>query len=162
MKKLASTVILSSSRPISRRSFVVVSGASILAAATCSGATLLNPNPNESNFGKKEIPLGFDNFSIRAHNWKAGKLIEFASEQKLDSLLLSDLDVYENHEAAYLQGLKKKSEELGIQLHAGTGSICPTADRFTDKYGSAEELLRWESKSRKKLGHQFFVVTWEE
>lgn len=147
---------IDSSRSISRRAFVAAGSASFLTAASCSGALLPSRKVIESESGKGKIPLGFDNFSIRAHNWKADKLIEFAAEQKLDSLLLSDLDVYENHEASYLNGLKKKADDLGIQVHAGTGSICQTAARFTDKYGSAEELLRLGIKVAKEIGSPVF------
>ena len=54
------------------------------------------------------IALGFDNFSIRAHGWKAGKLLDYAASQKVDCLLLSDLDVYDSHEESYLKDLGQK------------------------------------------------------
>jgi len=140
---------------VSRRKFVIASGVSMLAASNAIGMT--GPRfETEAADAAAKIPLGFDNFSIRAHQWKADRLIEFAAEQQLDSVLLSDLDVYENHEVSYLETLKKKAGDLGIVVHAGTGSICPTADRFTDKYGSAEELLRLGIKVAKSIGSPVF------
>ena len=81
--------------------------------------------------GKKlstsKIPLGFDNFSIRALGWKAPKLIEYASEQRVDALLFSDLDVYESHDHGYLKEVGQEVKKQNIILHAGTGGICPTS-----------------------------------
>jgi 3-oxoisoapionate decarboxylase len=88
------------------------------------------------------LKLGFDNFSIRALNWKAPQLINYAQELKVDALLLSDLDVYENHTTPYLKDIGKKATDAGLELHVGTLCVCPTAKRFNAKYGTAEELLR--------------------
>ena len=87
------------------------------------------------------LKLGFDNFSLRALGWKAPRLIEYAAEQKADALLLSDLDVYENHTPEYLAGIGKRARDAGVELHVGTLAICPTSTRFDAKWGSAEELL---------------------
>ncbi|RYD27992.1 MAG: sugar phosphate isomerase/epimerase, partial [Verrucomicrobiaceae bacterium] len=91
----------------------------------------------------KTLPpaLGFDNFSIRACGWKAGQLLDYAASRKVDCLLLSDIDVYESHEAGYLKDIGKKARDLGITLHAGTGAICPSSVRFSDKWGNADEHL---------------------
>ena len=106
--------------------------------------------------GKKlstsKIPLGFDNFSIRALGWKAPKLIEYASKQRVDALLFSDLDVYESHDHGYLKEVGQEVKKQNIILHAGTGGICPTSKSFKDKYGSAEQHLRLLIKVAKSLG----------
>lgn len=87
------------------------------------------------------LALGFDNFSIRAFGWKAPQIIDYAASLKVDCLLLSDIDVYENHEAGYLKDIGKKAKDLGITLYAGTGAICPSSVRFSDKWGNADEHL---------------------
>ena len=97
-------------------------------------------------------PLGFDNFSIRGLGWKAEQLIEYASKQKVDALLFSDLDVYESHEKGYLSEIRQESKKQGIALQAGTGGICPTSAKFNDKYGSAEEHLRLLIRVAKAVG----------
>jgi sugar phosphate isomerase/epimerase len=99
-----------------------------------------------------KLKLGFDNFSIRAFGWKAPKLIEYAASVKADVLLLSDLDVYESRDDGYLAGLKKKADELGVAVQAGTGSICPTSSTWKDKWGSPEEHLKLTIKVAKALG----------
>ncbi|MDB6069775.1 MAG: Xylose isomerase-like barrel [Verrucomicrobiales bacterium] len=102
--------------------------------------------------GKGRIPLGFDNFSIRAAGWKAGRIVEYAGAQKVDCLLLSDLDVYESHDESYLKDLGKKARDLGVTLYAGTGGICPSAFRFSNKWGTADEHLALSIRVAKAVG----------
>jgi len=90
---------------------------------------------------KPKLRLGFDNFSIRAMGWKAPALLDYAASLKLDSILISDLDAYESFEESYLGEIKAKAVGEGIQLHAGTWSICPTSKFFKNKWGTAEEHL---------------------
>ena len=85
--------------------------------------------------------LGFDNFSIRALGWNADRLVDYAAEQRVTALLLSDLDVYGSHDEARLRDLGQKADAHGITLYAGTGGICPTAHRFSQRWGTAEEHL---------------------
>lgn len=98
------------------------------------------------------LSLGFDNFSIRALGWKAGQVLDYAASQKVDSVLLSDLDVYENHSDSYLKDLGKKSRDLGVTLYAGTGGICPSSVRFSKKWGTADEHLALAIKVAQALG----------
>ena len=98
----------------------------------------------------KKIKLGFDNFSVRAMGWKAHALLDYAASLKLDSILISDLDAYENFSEPYLKEVRAKAVDLGIELHAGTWSICPTSKFFKNKWGTAEEHLlsvsAWQSR----------------
>ena len=52
----------------------------------------------------KKTKLGFDNFSVRAFNWKAPQLLEYAASLDVDTLLLSDLDVYDVRHQELLMG----------------------------------------------------------
>jgi 3-oxoisoapionate decarboxylase len=115
------------------------------------GAAMTLP-PVFSQESATKIKLGFDNFSIRALGWKAPKLIELAATKKCDSLLLSDLDVYENHEDAYLQDIGKMARDAGVELLAGTGGICPTSNSFNNKFGTAEEHLKLLIRVAKAVG----------
>lgn len=133
---------------INRRSFIkgmVLSGA---------GVTLGRP-ATVSLFGAEADPwikLGFDNFSIRAMGWKAPKLLKYASELGVDTVLFSDLEVYESLEESYLKQIKQKADDLGIEIQAGTGGIDPTASNFNPKWGTAEELLALTIRVAKALG----------
>ncbi|MCM8540217.1 MAG: sugar phosphate isomerase/epimerase [Lentisphaeraceae bacterium] len=101
---------------------------------------------------KQKLKLGFDNFSIRAMEWKAPKLLEYAAEQKVDTILFSDLRVYDNHEESYLKEIKAQADQLGIEIQAGTEGICPTSASFKKTYGTAEEHLALAIRVAKTLG----------
>ncbi len=98
------------------------------------------------------IKLGFDNFAIRAMEWKAPQLVDYAAAQKVDTILLSDLDVYEDHGEAHLREVKARADGLGIEIQQGTGSICPTSDMFNTKHGSAEEHLKLTIRVARAVG----------
>lgn len=100
----------------------------------------------------KKLKLGFDNFSVRALGWKAPRLLDYAAEQKVDTILFSDLDVFESFEDAYLKDVRKKADDLGIEVQAGTGGICPSSTRFNKKWGTAEELLALTIKVAEAMG----------
>lgn len=114
--------------------------------------------PVAANRTAKKLPplgvkLGFDNFSIRAFGWKAPQLIDYAIAQKVDVLLMSDLDVYESFDEKYLRGLRAKAEAGGLELHAGTGSINPNAKSFDKKkWQSGEAHILQTIKVAKLLG----------
>src|SRR6267378_2359000 len=99
-----------------------------------------------------KLKLGFDNFSVRAMGWKAPALLDYAASLKLDSILISDLDAYDSLEEKPLKEVKAKADDLGIQIHAGTWSICPTSKFFKNKWGTAEEHLALGIRVAKSLG----------
>ena len=104
-----------------------------LASLAALGATALaRPGRGYGVETAPRLKLGFDNFSIRAFGWKAPRLIEYAAEQKVDTLLLSDLDVYERLDADYLKKIRAQAERAGIELQAGTGSICSTSQSYNN------------------------------
>jgi sugar phosphate isomerase/epimerase len=133
--------------PLSRRRFVE---SSLLAGAAVAlrSAAAAEPKPLE----KRGIALGIDNFSIRALGWKAPRLLDYAAEQRVDVLLLSDLDVYESHEPGYLAGIRTQAARLGVAIHAGTGSVCPTSSSFDPRFGTAEEHLALAIRVAQALG----------
>jgi len=104
------------------------------------------------NLPRQRIKLGFDNFSIRALGWKAPQLLDYAAALKVDTVLFSDLDVYESHSDPYLKEIKAKADDLGIEIHAGTGSICPSSATFNRRFGTAEEHLSLTLRVAKALG----------
>src|SRR5438105_8251553 len=132
---------------IDRRAFLKMT------AMTSAGLALAGiASSAEAPAAKKKLKLGFDNFSIRAMNWKAPALLDYAASLKLDSILISDLDAYESLEQKPLKEVKAKADDLGIQIHAGTWSICPTSKFFKNKWGTAEEHLALGIRVAKELG----------
>jgi len=101
---------------------------------------------------RRNLKLGFDNFSVRALGWKAPQLLDYAASLGVDAILFSDLDVYEDLSDAYLQRIKAQADGLGIEIHAGTGSICPTSGAFSDRWGTAEEHLALTIRVARALG----------
>ena len=98
------------------------------------------------------LALGFDNFSIRALGWKADQIIRYGAEQKVDAILLSDLDVYPDHKESTLKDLASLARDHGIQLYAGTGGISPNSVRVEKKWGTPEEHLALTIRIAKALG----------
>lgn len=101
---------------------------------------------------KQGVKLGIDNFAVRAMKWKADALIDYAAELKTDSLFITDLDAFENFEAAYLRDLRRKAADKGLQIQLGTWSICPTSRTFNNKWGTAEEHLGLAIRVAEALG----------
>ncbi|MBK9313134.1 MAG: sugar phosphate isomerase/epimerase [Acidobacteria bacterium] len=100
----------------------------------------------------RNMRLGFDNFSIRAMGWKAPQLLDYAARQQVDTVLFSDLDVYENHSDTYLREIRAKADDLGIAIEVGTGSICPSSGTFNKRWGTAEEHLGLTIRIARALG----------
>ena len=76
------------------------------------------------------VKLGFDSYSVRAFQWKAPRLLEYAAGLKLDTIQFSDLADYESHEPAYLQKIKDQAARLGISIDGGMGCICPSSHAY--------------------------------
>jgi sugar phosphate isomerase/epimerase len=126
-------------------------------AATSAGIALAKTTlAEETPASRRGVALGFDNFSVRAMKWNASQLIDYAASLKLDSLFLTDLDVYESFEPAYLRDLRKKAADKGLVLYAGSWSICPTSKNFKPKWGTAEEHLALGIRVAKEVGSPAF------
>ncbi len=87
------------------------------------------------------IPLGLCNHSLRSLRLNARQLIEYAIEQKLDSVLLNTFQPFESLEKPYLANLKSLAQSSGVSIYIGAGSISKNSTKFSNKYGTAEELL---------------------
>jgi 3-oxoisoapionate decarboxylase len=115
------------SRQLMRRTFLQSAG---LAAAA--SATPLSPSG---------IRLGIDAYSLRALNWKALKLIEYAASQRLDVVQLSGLPAYESLEPGHLRLLRERAAAAGVSLEVGIGSICETSAGWKPTYGTPVEYM---------------------
>jgi len=99
-----------------------------------------------------KLKLGFDNYAIRALGLKAPQLLEYAASLNLDTILLSDLDVYERTAESYLKDIKARANDLGIEIQVGMLSICPGSKLFDARRGTAEEQLRLTIRIARTLG----------
>jgi sugar phosphate isomerase/epimerase len=119
-------------------------GRPVLKSVAATGAVAVlaqNTLPSQQNKPAGATRLGFDNYSLRALKWNASQLIDYAASLHLDSLFLTDLDVYQSFEKSYLRDLRKKAADHGLVIYAGSWSICPTSQFFQNKWGTAEEHL---------------------
>ena len=99
-----------------------------------------------------KLKLGFDNYAIRALGWKAPRLLEYAASLNLDTILLSDLDVYESHAEGDLNEIKAQADALRIAIQVGMLSICPGSKLFDSRRGTAEEQLKLTIRIARALG----------
>jgi sugar phosphate isomerase/epimerase len=129
---------------LTRRAFV----GSLAAAA---GAAAVSPSA-QAQAPRRGIALGFDHFALRAHGWKAPALIDYAASLKTDAVFLSELNVFEGRDDAYLRELKAKADGHGLKVYVGMFSICPTSGAFDAKGGTAVEQLRDGIRIARTLG----------
>ncbi len=137
------------SLPQSRRAFLQTAGAAGLALAA--GPAITAP-------AAPRLRLGMDNFSVRALGWKAPQLLDYAASLKLDTLFISDLEAYDSLEENHLKEIRAKADGLGLALYVGSWSICPTAVRYKDKWGTPAEHIALGLRVAKTLGSPVFRV----
>lgn len=136
--------------PISRRQLLMAAGA----AAAVSSLPLVR-----AAVPRRGIPLGFDNFAVRACGWNARQLVDHAEALRCDSLFITDFGPLEGRfDDASLADLRRYGTDRGVALELGSWSICPTAKRFKDDWGTAEEHLGLGIRMTKALGGRAFRV----
>lgn len=87
------------------------------------------------------IKLGFDTYSLRAFKWKGMQLLDFAAEQKLDTIQFSALGDYGGLDAANLQKVKDRAAQLNVSIDSGMGCICETSKSFNKRGKPVREQL---------------------
>jgi sugar phosphate isomerase/epimerase len=124
----------------------------IAAAATLAQAARGAPR-------RRGIPLGFDNFAVRAMKWNARQLVDHAETLRCDSLFITDFGPFEGkHDDASLGELRRYAADRGVKLVLGSWSICPTSKSFKKDWGTAEEHLALGIRMAKALGSPAFRV----
>jgi sugar phosphate isomerase/epimerase len=86
--------------------------------------------------------LGVDIYTLRFQGWDAFEHLEYAHRLGLDVVHFSDLDPFESLEEDYLQRVKGRAGELGIDIEVGMMSICPTSTTFSSTRGTAVEQVQ--------------------
>jgi 3-oxoisoapionate decarboxylase len=98
------------------------------------------------------IRLGFDSYSIRAFEWKAIQLLDYAAGLNLDTIQLSSLNDYESLEPAYLRQVKDHAARVGIAVDAGMGCICGSSASYNKKEGEPAAYLERGLRVAKAVG----------
>ena len=105
------------------------------------------------------IPLGFDNFAVRALDWDADRLVEHAVALGCDAVFITDFGPFRDRtDDAALADLRARSADRGVAILLGSWSVCPTAKRFKHDWGTAEEHLARGIRMAKALGSPAFRV----
>lgn len=145
----------------SRRAFLA-STAATLTAATAYAQAIPAQLPPEL---PRPVPLGIDNFAVRASGWKAARLIEYAASLACDSLFISDLESFEAAEDAQLRALRTQAADAGLGLHVGMWSVCPTSKAFRPENGTADAQLANGLRIAGAVGSPVLRIvlgTWED
>jgi 3-oxoisoapionate decarboxylase len=108
---------------------------------------------------RRGIPLGFDNFAVRACGWNARELVDHAERLRCDSLFITDFGPFEGKlDDASLGEVRRYAADRGVSLVLGSWSICPTSKTFKRDWGTAEEHLALGIRMAKALGSPAFRV----
>ena len=138
--------------------FPAFSRRQLLTAVGAAGCVALT-RPALSAVPRRGIPLGFDNFAVRACGWNARQLVDHAVTLGCDSVFITDFGPLEGRfDDASLRELKAYGEDRAVAIELGSWSICPTAKRFKADWGTAEEHLALGIRMAKALGGRAFRV----
>ena len=138
----------------SRRGFL--SAVTALSTVTALGAA---PLVAAADVRRRGIPLGFDNFAVRAMKWNARQLVDHADKLRCDSLFITDFSPFEGRfDDASLNDIRRYAADRGIAIALGSWSICPSSKTFKHDWGCAEEHLALGIRMAKALGSPAFRV----
>jgi sugar phosphate isomerase/epimerase len=133
---------------LSRRDFLAGAALAITTASLAAAAPR-----------RRGIPLGYDNFAVRACGWNARQLVDHAESLRCDSLFITDFEPFEGKlDDASLGELRRYAADKGVSLVLGSWSICPTSKTFKRDWGTAEEHLALGIRAAKALGSPAFRV----
>jgi sugar phosphate isomerase/epimerase len=108
---------------------------------------------------RRRIPLGFDNFAVRALGWNARQLVDHAVALHCDSVFVTDFGPFAGRlDDASLGALRRYAADRGIALAVGSWSICPTSTTFKKDWGTADEHLALGIRVAHALGAKAFRV----
>jgi sugar phosphate isomerase/epimerase len=108
---------------------------------------------------RRGIPLGYDNFAVRAMQWNARQLVDHAAALRCDSLFITDFGPFEGRlDDASLSEVRRYATDRGVSLVLGSWSICPTSKTFKHDWGTADEHLALGIRMAKSLGSPAFRV----
>jgi sugar phosphate isomerase/epimerase len=108
---------------------------------------------------RRGIPLGYDNFAVRAMGWNARQLVDHADALNCDSLFITDFGPFNKQfDDASLSELRRYASDKGVAIVLGSWSICPGSGTFKKDWGTAEEHLALGIRMARALGSPAFRV----
>ncbi len=106
----------------------------------------------QSAIAAPSVKLGIDLFSIRSQGWTPFQYLDYCAKQKVQVVHFSEVRFIGNLQPDNLKQVRKRAEELGIEIEIGMKSVCPTSKMFEAKAGTAEEQLARMIDSAKLVG----------
>ena len=88
-----------------------------------------------------KVPLGMDAHSVSLMRWKADRLIDYAIELKMHSILFNSLAYFDNLDDKYLTGLHQKLKANSMRFHFGVGCLSINSPNYTSRFGSPKDLI---------------------
>jgi len=141
--------------PATRRGFL----ATAVAATAGLSQTAASAKQPAAPTTRRGIKLGFDNFAVRAMNWKARQLIDHAVAVGCDSVFITDFGPFEaRRDDVSLGEVRRYAADRGIDVVLGSWSVCPSSTTFKQDYGTAEAHLAEGIRMAKALGSPAFRV----
>ncbi|WP_462317189.1 sugar phosphate isomerase/epimerase family protein [Marinilabilia sp.] len=122
-----------------RRDFIKQTGLSLAGLNVLSGFTAVQLDKRVGQ--DSNIPLGVCNHSLRGLHFNVRQLLQYALEQKLDSILVNTLNPFERLDNEYLNLLSQLALQDSISIYVGVGSISKHSTQFRAKHGNPQELL---------------------
>jgi sugar phosphate isomerase/epimerase len=104
------------------------------------------------------IRLGFDTWTFNGYGWTAIEYLDYAAEQRLDAVQLSDIADYASDDPAYLRQVKEHAARLGIQIDGGLGCICPSAASWAKENGDPVAWTRRALRVNQAVGAKMMRV----
>ena len=141
--------------PFSRRTLGLSLAAGLVSTLAVGGRAA----PLATAVRRRGIPLGFDNFAVRAMGWNARQLIDHAEKLGCDSLFITDFGPFEGLlDDDSLDEIGRYASDRGVGLELGSWSICPTSTTFRKDWGTAEDHLALGIRMAQDLGSKAFRV----
>lgn len=104
------------------------------------------------------MKLGIDVYSLCSQPWDAFEHLAYAQRIGVDVVHFSEPQFFESLEEGYLARVRDRAEELGLELEAGMGVICPTSIAFRRERGPAVAQLRQMLRVAHLLGSRILRV----
>ncbi len=98
------------------------------------------------------VKLGIDLFSLRSQNWTPIQYLDYCAAQKAKVVHFSEVRFIGGLDPANLRKVRRRAEELNIELEIGMKSICPSSAMFDANAGTAEEQLNVMIESAQLVG----------
>ena len=88
-----------------------------------------------------KVKLGIDLFSIRSQGWNAFEMLDYCAKQRVQVVHFSEIRFIGGLDPENLRKVRRRAEDLGIEIELGMRSICPTSKMFDPSAGTADEQL---------------------